>query len=51
LSPLILGRERDLRVLRTRSRGGFCGGKDLSPLPHLKNQLKKFNLKLKMPQN
>jgi predicted nucleic acid-binding Zn ribbon protein len=49
LSPLILGRGGDLRVLRTKSRGDVHSGKDLSPLPHLKNQLKKFNLKLKMP--
>jgi hypothetical protein len=48
LSPLILGRGGDLRVLRTKSRGDVRSGKDLSPLPHLKNQLKKFNLKLKM---
>jgi hypothetical protein len=39
----------DLRVLRTNSRGDVRSGRDLSPLPHLKNQLKKFNLKLKMP--
>jgi hypothetical protein len=49
LSPLILGRGGDLRVLRTKSHGDIRSGKDLSPLPHLKNQLKKFNLKLKMP--
>jgi hypothetical protein len=36
-------------VLRTRSHGDFRSGKDLSPLPHLRIQLKKFNLKLKMP--
>jgi hypothetical protein len=40
----------DLRVLRTRSRRDVRSGKDLSPLPHLRIQLKKFNLKLKMPQ-
>jgi hypothetical protein len=50
LSPLILGRGGDLRVLRTRSRRDVRSGKDLSPLPHLTNQLKKFNLKLKMPR-
>jgi hypothetical protein len=48
LSPLILGRGGDLWVLRTKSRGDVRSGKDLNPLPHLKNQLKKFNLKLKM---
>jgi hypothetical protein len=50
LSPLILGRGGDIRVIRTRSRGDIHSGKYLSPLPHLRNQLKKFNLKLKMPQ-
>jgi hypothetical protein len=49
LSPLILGRGGDLQVLRTRSRGDVRSRKDLSPLPHLRIQLKKFNLKLKMP--
>jgi hypothetical protein len=49
LSPLILGRGGDLQVLRTRSHRDVRSGKDLSPLPHLKIQLKKFNLKLKMP--
>jgi hypothetical protein len=48
LSPLFLGRGGDLRVLRTRSRGDVRSGKDLSPLPHLRIQLKKFKLKLKM---
>jgi hypothetical protein len=50
VSPNPRKRER-LTGTKNKSRGGFRGGKDLSPLPHLKNQLKKFNLKLKMPQN
>ena len=47
--PLILGRGGDLRVLRTRSRGDVHRGEYLSHLHHLRNQLKKLNLKLRMP--
>jgi hypothetical protein len=50
LTPLILKIGGDLQVLRTRSHRDIRSEKDLSLLPHLRNQLKKFNLKLNMPQ-
>jgi hypothetical protein len=49
LSPLILGRGGDLRVLRTRSREDFCRGDDLSHLHHSRNQLRKLDLKSRRP--
>ena len=49
LSPLILGRGGELRVLRTRFHGDVCRDGDLSHLHHSRNQLKKLNLKLRTP--
>jgi hypothetical protein len=44
LSPLILGRGGDLRVLGTRFRGDVRVDKSLSHLYHLRIQLKKLNM-------
>jgi hypothetical protein len=49
LSPLILGRGGDLRVPRTRFHGDVRRN-GLSHLHHLKNQLKKLDLKSRTPQ-